>query len=113
MENVIIIGSGADNDRLEIIKAKLEKIGHEVIIVNSKEEAFNLRGAIITNEDLVKAFESVPKENKPLPLSEILKEDPKPFVLQNYHKHNLEPCIHEENHGPIGAILGNKKRRRK
>lgn len=111
MDKVIIIGSGMDNGSLEMIKTKFEKIGHEVIIVNSKEDALNLSGTTITNEDLIKAFEEAPSMSSKL--SSKLYEEPKPFILKSYHSEPLNPIIREENHGPIGAIFRNNKKRRR
>jgi len=98
---IIFLGHGLEMNERDVTERISKMIG------------VSTEGTKVYGPEIAKTLEDVPRENKPRPLSEILKEDPKPFVLQNYHKHNLEPYIHEENHGPIGAILGNKKRGRK
>jgi homospermidine synthase len=112
---IIVIGAGSiSNDVVRTALEKHLKNGEEIIFIDSHKDAkMHEIGTTVNSEDIIKALESIPRENKPRPLSEIVKEDPKPYILTNYREEALKPYIHEENHGPIGAILGNKKRKRK
>jgi homospermidine synthase len=113
---IIIIGAGSDNPALKKALEEHLKHGEEVIFIDShKDFKMHEIGTTVRSEDIIKAIESIPRENKPRTLSEIIKEDlAKPFVITNYREEQQEVKFYPgNNHGPIGAILGNKKRKRK
>lgn len=107
---IIVVGVGSGNDAIRMALEKHLKNGEEIIFVDSHKDAeMHEIGTVVTNEDIIKALESIPKESKPRPLSEILKEDPKPFILTAPKEGVIKPFFPEFN-SPINAITTHKKK---
>lgn len=108
---IIVIGAGSiSNDAVRTALEKHLKNGEEIIFIDSHKDAkMQGIGTTINSEDIIKALESIPRENKPRPLSEIVKEDlAKPFIFSNPREAELKPFF--PSGSPINAVTTHKKK---